>query len=114
LLEGEASGDEALLIAQSLEGIPVITGSQRIITGKTAINQFGANVLICDDAFQHRKIFRDIDLVLLDNQNPPGNKYILPRGRLREPIAGLRRTAGKQYYRQIGAGCKYPCLHEYT
>lgn len=92
LLESKTSGDEALLIAQSLEGIPVITGSQRIVTGKTAINQFGANVLICDDAFQHRKIFRDVDLVLLDSQNPPGNKHILPRGRLREPITELRRA----------------------
>jgi tetraacyldisaccharide 4'-kinase len=92
LLESKTSGDEALLIAQSLEGVPVITGSQRIVTGRDAINQFGANVLICDDAFQHRKIFRDIDLVLLDSQNQPGNDHILPRGRLREPIAGLRRA----------------------
>lgn len=104
LLESKTSGDEALLIAQSLEGVPVITGSQRIITGKTAINQFGANVLICDDAFQHRKIFRDIDLVLLDSQNPPGNKHILPRGRLREPIAGLRRAGAFVLTRTDEAG----------
>ena len=93
LLESKTSGDEALLIAQSLEGVPVITGSQRIVTGRAAINQFETNVLICDDAFQHRKIFRDIDLVLLDSQNQPGNDHILPRGRLREPIAGLRRAS---------------------
>ena len=92
LLESKTSGDEALLIAQSLEGVPVITGSQRIVTGRAAISQFGANVLICDDAFQHRKIFRDVDLVLLDSQNQPGNDHMLPRGRLREPIAGLRRA----------------------
>jgi tetraacyldisaccharide 4'-kinase len=92
LLESKTSGDEALLIAQSLEGVPVITGPQRIVTGSASINQFGANVLICDDAFQHRKIFRDIDLVLWDSQNQPGDDHILPRGRLREPIAGLRRA----------------------
>jgi len=92
LLKSKIAGDEALLIAQSLEGVPVITGSQRIATGRAAISQFGANVLICDDAFQHRKIFRDVDLVLLDSQNQPGNDHILPRGRLREPIAGLRRA----------------------
>ena len=92
LLKSKTSGDEALLIAQSLEGVPVITGSQRIVTGRAAINQFGTNILICDDAFQHRKIFRNIDLVLLDSQNQPGNDHILPRGRLREPIAGLRRA----------------------
>jgi tetraacyldisaccharide 4'-kinase len=103
LLESKTSGDEALLIAQSLEGVPVITGSQRIVTGRSAISQFGANVLICDDAFQHRKIFRDIDLVLLDSQNQPGNDHILPRGRLREPIAGLRR-AGALVLTRTGEG----------
>ncbi len=103
LLKSKTSGDEALLIAQSLEGVPVITGSQRIVTGRAAINQFGTNVLICDDAFQHRKIFRDIDLVLLDSQNQPGNDHILPRGRLREPIAGLRR-AGAFVITRTGEG----------
>jgi tetraacyldisaccharide 4'-kinase len=71
----------------------VITGSKRIVTGKTAINQFGANVLICDDAMQHRQIFRDINLVLLDNQSLWGNNHIFPRGRLREPITELKRAS---------------------
>lgn len=93
LLDSAITGDEPFLIAQSLRGIPVITGLQRIITGKAGINQFGANVLICDDAFQHRQIFRDINLVLLDSQSPLGNKHILPRGRLREPITGLSRAS---------------------
>ena len=103
LLESKTSGDEALLIAQSLEGVPVITGPQRIVTGSASINQFGANVLICDDAFQHRKIFRDIDLVLWDSQNQPGDDHILPRGRLREPIVGLRR-AGAFVITRTGEG----------
>ncbi len=92
LLDAVVVGDEPLLIAQSLPGIPVITGARRIKTGKAAIDQFGANVLICDDAFQHREIFRDIDLVLLDSSNPLGNKHLLPRGELRESSSGLNRT----------------------
>jgi len=93
LLDSETAGDEPFLIAQVLKGIPVITGAKRIVTGKTAINQFGANVLICDDAMQHRQIFRDINLVLLDNEYLRGNDHILPRGRLREPITGLGRAS---------------------
>lgn len=93
LLDSETAGDEPFLIAQVLKGIPVITGAKRIVTGKTAIRQFGANVLICDDAMQHRQIFRDINLVLLDGQNLQENNHILPRGRLREPISELKRAS---------------------
>ena len=93
LLDSETAGDEPFLIAQVLKGIPVITGAKRIVTGEAAINQFGANVLICDDAMQHRKIFRDINLVLLDSQNLRVNNHIFPRGRLREPIKELKRAS---------------------
>ncbi len=93
LLDSKTSGDEPFLIAHTLKGIPVITGANRIITGKTAVNQFGANVLICDDAMQHRQIFRDINLVLLDNQILRGNNHVLPRGSLREPIKELKRAS---------------------
>jgi tetraacyldisaccharide 4'-kinase len=93
LLDSKTAGDEPFLMAQSLRSIPIIVGPQRIKTGKTAINRFGANVLICDDAMQHRQIFRDINLVLLDGQDPLGNGHVLPRGKLREPIAGLKRAS---------------------
>ena len=93
LLDSETAGDEPFLIAQVLKGVPVITGAKRIVTGETVINQFGANVLICDDAMQHRKIFRDINLVLLDSQSLRVNNHILPRGRLREPITELKRAS---------------------
>ncbi len=87
------AGDEPLLIARSLKNIPVITGPKRVLTGWAAIDEFGANVLICDDAFQHRQIYRDINLVLLDMKKPLGNGYLLPRGELREPLSGLNRAA---------------------
>ncbi len=92
LTSSAVAGDEPYLIARSLPGIPVLTGPKRILTGKTAINKFGINVLICDDAFQHRQIFRDINLVLLDSQAPLGNGHVLPRGSLREPLAALSRA----------------------
>jgi tetraacyldisaccharide 4'-kinase len=93
LLDSELAGDEPFLIANVLKGIPVITGPKRIVTGQTAIDKFGANVVICDDAMQHRQIFRDINLVLLDSHSLSYNEYILPRGRLREPITELKRAS---------------------
>ena len=93
LLDSETVGDEPFLIAHALKGIPVITGAKRIVTGKTAIDKFKANILICDDAMQHRQIFRDINLVLIDHRSLRRSNHMLPRGRLREPIAGLDRAS---------------------
>ncbi len=92
LLDAREAGDEPLLIARALPRIPVITGARRALTGQAAIDQFGAQVLICDDAFQHRQIVRDIDIVLLDAAKPLGNGYLLPRGCLRESLDGLHRA----------------------
>ncbi len=92
LLDNEIAGDEPYLIAQELKDIPVIIGAKRIATGETAINEFGANVLICDDAMQHRQIFRDINLVLLDSRGLNEKNHVLPRGRLREPLKELKRA----------------------
>lgn len=93
LLDGEMAGDEPVLMAKSLRGIPVLTGAKRIVTGKTSIEKFAANVLICDDAMQHRQIFRDINLVLLDNSVLKNRQHLLPRGRLREPVSGIKRAS---------------------
>ncbi len=93
LLKADIAGDEPLLIARSLPDIPVVTGAKRRLTGPAAIDRFGANVLICDDAFQHRQIFRDIDIVLLDAEKPLGNGHLLPAGELREPIGSLERAS---------------------
>jgi tetraacyldisaccharide 4'-kinase len=92
LLNSEIAGDEPSLIANALKGVPVITGARRIITGKVAIDKFDANVLICDDAMQHRQIFRDINLVLLDSKGLQRNNHVLPWGKLREPIKEIRRA----------------------
>lgn len=92
LLSADIAGDEPLLIARSLPGVPVITGAKRKLTGQAAIDQFGVNVLICDDAFQHRQISRDIDIVLLDFEKPLGNGHLLPAGELREPTGALKRA----------------------
>ena len=86
------AGDEPILIARAEPGIPVLTGSRRLLTGRAAVEMFDADVLILDDAFQHRALFRDIDMVLLDAARPFGNGFLLPRGPLREHRDSLRRA----------------------
>lgn len=93
LLDSETAGDEPFLMANTLKDIPVITGAKRKITGKVAIDEFGANILVCDDAMQHRQIFRDINLVLWDSNGLKGNYHVLPRGKLREPLEGIKRAS---------------------
>jgi tetraacyldisaccharide 4'-kinase len=92
LLGWRDAGDEPILIAGAAPGVPVLTGPKRSLTGKAAVELFGANVLILDDAFQHRALFRNLDIVLVDAQSPFGNGFILPRGPLREMPEALRRA----------------------
>ncbi|MEI7639207.1 MAG: tetraacyldisaccharide 4'-kinase [Syntrophus sp. (in: bacteria)] len=92
LLGPDAAGDEPVLIATAAPGIPVLTGPDRCVSGKFAIEKFGADVLVLDDAFQHRRLFRDVNIVLLDKDRPFGNGRLLPAGPLREPPAALNRA----------------------
>lgn len=85
-------GDEPILIARSLQGIPVLTGPDRVYTGTIALENLDVDILILDDAFQHRRIFRDVDIVLLNREKPLGNGHLLPRGPLREHPRGLNRA----------------------
>jgi tetraacyldisaccharide 4'-kinase len=86
------AGDEPYLIAQLLENVPVLVGKDRNRAGRAAISLFDPDVIILDDAFQHLRIKRDLDLMLLDAKSPFGNAFLLPRGRLREPLAALSRA----------------------
>ncbi len=86
------SGDEPVLIAGAVPGVPVLTGPKRILTGRAAVERFGADVLILDDAFQHRALYRDLDIVMVDAACPFGNGFLLPRGPLREPQEALLRA----------------------
>ncbi len=88
----QEAGDEPLLMAQSLGDVPVITGKKRYRTGSYAINRMKADILLLDDAFQHRSLERDLDIVLLDAERPFGNGYMLPRGTLRESKDALKRA----------------------
>ena len=92
LLSAAEGGDEACLMARSLPGIPVVIGRERRRSGQIAIEQFGSQVLLLDDGFQHWQLHRDLDIVLVDATNPFGNGKVLPRGILREPMEHLNRA----------------------
>ena len=94
LMDAKTAGDEPYMMAGQLPGIPVIVGKNRYASGKIAVEDFKAQVIVLDDAFQHRQLFRDIDLVLLDYRKPFGNGRLLPAGRLREPLNALYRSDG--------------------
>ncbi|CCK79409.1 LpxK: tetraacyldisaccharide 4?-kinase (lipid A 4?-kinase) [Desulfobacula toluolica Tol2] len=79
----ETSGDEPFMMAQR-RAFPVVVGKDRFKAGIQAIAAFSPDVIILDDGFQHLKLKRDLDLLLLDYENPLGNKRFLPAGRLRE------------------------------
>ncbi len=89
-----ACGDEPRLLAESLPGVPVITGKKRAVTGRYAIEQLSADTILLDDAFQHLSIERDLDLVLFNASKPLVEDRILPAGELREPITALKRAHG--------------------
>ncbi len=88
----EEAGDEPILLAERLRGVPVIVGKDRVKSGRLAIENWGSGVLLLDDGFQHRRIKRDLDLMVLDVTRPWGNRRLLPAGPLREPLSSLQRA----------------------
>ena len=89
--QGEARdfGDEPLLIARKL-GVPVIIGEDRFLAGQYAEQKFGPRLHLVDDGFQHRKLARDFDIVLITARDLRDS--LLPGGRLREPMSSLARA----------------------
>ena len=92
LLNWQAAGDEPYLLANSLPGVPVLIGKDRYRTGRYAHEQFGAEIVLLDDGFQHHALQRDLDIVLIDASNPFGPGTLFPRGILREPLRALQRA----------------------
>lgn len=82
-------GDEPLLIARKLQA-PVVLGEERYDAGIYAERKFGPRLHLLDDGFQHRGLHRDFDIVLVTADDT--RDRLLPAGRLREPLASLRRA----------------------
>jgi tetraacyldisaccharide 4'-kinase len=84
--------DEALVLEENLPEVPHLQGEDRAALAQEAVDQFQSEVLVLDDGFQHRRLERDLDVVLLDATNPWGYGHLFPRGLLREPPKSLRRA----------------------
>lgn len=89
---GGQPNDEARELHRLRPDVPHVQQADRAAAARRAIAEFGAQVLLLDDAFQHRRFHRDLDIVLLDALQPFGYGHLLPRGLLREPLTGLARA----------------------
>ena len=84
--------DEPRMLRENLKDVPVCVDSDRIRGARRALQEFGVDTLILDDGFQQWKIKKDLEIVVVDAANPFGNRRLLPRGILREPLSSLRRA----------------------
>lgn len=90
--EPPVAADEAYLLARHLPGVAVLTGVDRYQVGKVALEHVTPSVIILDDGFQHLRLYRDLDIVLVDAANPLGYGRLLPSGLLREPPEAFGRA----------------------
>jgi tetraacyldisaccharide 4'-kinase len=84
--------DEARELEQRLPDVPHLQNPDRVVAARLAVGEFDAQTILLDDAFQHRRIKRNLDIVLMDALEPVGFGHVFPRGTLREPLDGLRRA----------------------
>jgi tetraacyldisaccharide 4'-kinase len=85
------TSDEAAELALVLPAVPHVADRDRVAAAAEAMAR-GADAIVLDDGFQHRRLARDLDIVAVDATDPFGCGHIFPRGLLREPLAGLRRA----------------------
>lgn len=84
--------DEALEFELQFPDVPHLQHWDRVASAKLAAEELDMEVLLLDDGFQHRRLARDLDIVLLDASEPPAARWLLPGGLLREPLSSLARA----------------------
>ena len=87
----QSVGDEPLLLSRICKNTPVIVDRDRVRGSEFAIKQTNPDVIILDDGFQHRALFRNSDWLLIDSVRQFGNNKVFPRGPLREPVGSIKR-----------------------
>lgn len=91
-VEAGARNDEAIELEEKLPDVPHLQNVDRVEGARTAIEEFESQAILLDDGFQHRRLKRDLDVVLIDALEPFGYGHVFPRGLLREPLSGLKRA----------------------
>ena len=88
----EDCGDEPYMIANKLQGVPVLVDENRYRGGLYLVEKFNPDVIIMDDGFQHRALHRDLDIVLVNGGDSIRDHQLLPYGALREPWGNIIRA----------------------
>lgn len=92
LMSPDEAGDEPYMLAKKLKDVPVLVGSNRFTVCSYASTRFDPDYFILDDGYQHIKLKRDVNILLIDGELGFGNGFVFPRGPLREPMAGINRA----------------------
>lgn len=88
----QGRNDEAMVLEENLPDVPHLQGPDRVALATTAVEELEVELLVLDDGFQHRRLGRELDIVLIDATAPPSRDYLFPRGTLREQVRGLGRA----------------------
>lgn len=88
----EIGGDEPVMMAHKFPEMPVIVAERRAAGIKLALEQFNPDLILLDDAFQHRSVYRDVDILLIDINKNPGKERLIPAGDRREQLKALNRA----------------------
>ena len=91
-LSAEEAGDEPCLLASTVPGLAVVVGADRYRAGLFAMERLAPDIFILDDGFQHLRLKRDLNILLLDSHRPFSNGRTLPAGFLREPVSAAQRA----------------------
>jgi len=91
LVDGKQGGDEPVEIALANPEAIVVVGESRVEAARTA-QKMGAEAIVMDDGFQHRYLHRDLNVMVWNAREHPADARLLPAGRLREPMSGIRRA----------------------
>jgi tetraacyldisaccharide 4'-kinase len=92
LVDAAAAGDEPAMMAHAFDG-PIAVARRRIDAIKLLTDRAPLDAIVLDDAFQHQRLRRDVDLVLIAATRSTGNGWLLPAGPLREPLSALDRAS---------------------
>ena len=92
LSKWEDVGDEPYMMAKKLKNIPIVVDENRFRGGLLLIREFDPDIILLDDGFQHRKLHRDLDIVLLNGKDDYVKHHLLPYGTFREPWSSLLRA----------------------
>jgi tetraacyldisaccharide 4'-kinase len=90
--QSEGLNDEGRVLEENLPDVPHLQNPDRVALARVATLELETELIVLDDGFQHRRLARNLDVVLIDALEPFGIGYLFPRGLLREPIGSLRRA----------------------